>query len=93
MKRIAERCDYPLHLGVTETGTLRMGIVKSAIGIGSLLQRGIGDTLRVSLTADPAEEIRTGRDILSALGLRERRKACFLPHLRQNTYRSHRPCQ
>lgn len=67
---IAERCDYPLHLGVTETGTLRMGIVKSAIGIGSLLQRGIGDTLRVSLTADPAEEIRTGRDILSALGLR-----------------------
>ena len=66
-ERIAERCDY---LGVTETGTLRMGIVKSAIGIGSLLQRGIGDTLRVSLTADPAEEIRTGRDILSALGLR-----------------------
>ena len=59
-ERIAERCDYPLHLGVTETGTLRMGIVKSAIG----------DTLRVSLTADPAEEIRTGRDILSALGLR-----------------------
>ena len=69
-ERIAERCDYPLHLGVTETGTLRMGIVKSAISIGSLLQRGIGDTLRVSLTADPAEEIRTGRDILSALGLR-----------------------
>ena len=69
-ERIAERCDYPLHLGVTETGTLRMGIVKSAIGIGSLLQRGIGDTLRVSLTADPVEEIRTGRDILSALGLR-----------------------
>ena len=67
-ERIAERCDYPLHLGVTETGTLRMGIVKSAIGIGGLLQRGIGDTLR--LTADPAEEIRTGRDILSALGLR-----------------------
>ena len=67
---LSQRCDYPLHLGVTETGTLRMGIVKSAIGIGSLLQRGIGDTLRVSLTADPAEEIRTGRDILSALGLR-----------------------
>lgn len=67
---IAGQCDYPLHLGVTETGTARMGIVKSAIGIGSLLQRGIGDTLRVSLTADPVEEIRTGRDILSALGLR-----------------------
>ena len=57
-------------IAVTETGTARMGIVKSAIGIGSLLQRGIGDTLRVSLTADPVEEIRTGRDILSALGLR-----------------------
>ena len=55
---------------MTQTGTLRMGIVQPAIGIGSLLQRGIGDTLRVSLTADPAEEIRTGRDILSALGLR-----------------------
>lgn len=68
-ERIAERCDYPLHLGVTETGTLRMGVVKSAIGIGSLLQRGIGDTLRVSLTADPTEEIRTGRDILRALGM------------------------
>ncbi|MBQ2668040.1 MAG: flavodoxin-dependent (E)-4-hydroxy-3-methylbut-2-enyl-diphosphate synthase [Clostridia bacterium] len=68
-ERIAERCDYPLHLGVTETGTPRMGMVKSAIGIGSLLQRGIGDTLRVSLTADPVEEIRTGKDILRALGL------------------------
>ena len=68
-ERIAELCNYPLHLGVTETGTLRMGMVKSAIGIGSLLQRGIGDTLRVSLTADPVEEIRTGKDILRALGL------------------------
>ena len=65
-----EKVDYPLHLGVTEAGTPTMGLLKSAIGIGSLLQRGIGDTLRVSLTADPAEEIRTGRDILSALGLR-----------------------
>ena len=66
---IADRCNYPLHLGVTETGTLRMGMIKSAIGIGSLLQRGIGDTLRVSLTADPVEEIRTGKDILRALGM------------------------
>lgn len=66
---IAERCNYPLHLGVTETGTMRMGTIKSAIGIGSLLQRGIGDTLRVSLTADPTEEIRTGKDILRALGM------------------------
>ena len=66
---VSQRCDYPLHLGVTEAGTARMGLVKSAIGIGSLLQRGIGDTIRVSLTADPVEEIQAGRDILSALGM------------------------
>ncbi len=65
----AERCDYPLHLGVTESGTERMGIIKSAIGIGSLLQRGIGDTIRVSLTADPVKEVAAGFDILKALGL------------------------
>ena len=68
---IAEKCDYPLHLGVTETGSLRMGSVKSAIGIGSLLQRGIGDTIRVSLTADPIEEVQVGQDILKALGLKK----------------------
>lgn len=67
---MAERCDYPLHLGVTEAGTARMGLVKSAIGIGSLLQRGIGDTIRVSLTADPVEEVRAAQDILKALDLR-----------------------
>ena len=67
---IAGKCDYPLHLGVTEAGTARMGLVKSAIGIGSLLQRGIGDTIRVSLTADPVEEIRAGEDILRALDLK-----------------------
>ena len=65
----ASRCDYPLHLGVTEAGTLRMGLVKSAIGIGSLLQRGVGDTIRVSLTDDPVQEVAAGRDILRALGL------------------------
>ena len=65
----AARCDYPLHLGVTEAGTARMGLIKSAIGIGSLLQRGIGDTIRVSLTADPVEEVRAGQVILRALGL------------------------
>ena len=65
------RCGYPLHLGVTEAGTERMGLIKSAIGIGSLLQRGIGDTIRVSLTADPVQEVRAGIDILRALGLRE----------------------
>lgn len=65
----AQRCPYPLHLGVTEAGTERMGLLKSAIGIGSLLQRGIGDTIRVSLTADPVKEIEAGFDILKALGL------------------------
>ncbi len=67
---IAEQCDYPLHLGVTEAGTARMGLIKSAIGIGSLLQRGIGDTIRVSLTADPMEEVKAAIDILKALDLR-----------------------
>ena len=65
----SEACAYPLHLGVTEAGTARMGMLKSAIGIGSLLQRGIGDTIRVSLTADPVEEVFAGKDILKALGL------------------------
>lgn len=66
---IASRCDYPLHLGVTEAGTERMGIIKSAVGIGSLLLSGIGDTIRVSLTADPVREVEAGRDILRACGL------------------------
>ena len=65
----AQRCAYPLHLGVTEAGTARMGLVKSAVGIGSLLCDGIGDTIRVSLTADPVEEIAAARDILKAVGL------------------------
>jgi len=63
--------DYPLHLGVTETGTTYMGIIKSAAGIGSLLMDGIGSTLRVSLTADPVEEVRAGIAILKAVGLRQ----------------------
>lgn len=66
----AAQCEYPLHLGVTEAGTERMGLIKSAIGIGALLQRGIGDTIRVSLTADPVKEIAAGVDILKALGMR-----------------------
>lgn len=65
---LAERTDYPLHLGVTEAGTKRMGIIKSAVGIGSLLTDGIGETIRVSLTADPVEELYAARDILSAVG-------------------------
>ncbi len=65
---LAEKCDYPLHIGVTEAGSVRMGTLKSAVGVGSLLCDGIGDTVRVSLTADPADEIRAARDILSAVG-------------------------
>ncbi len=68
---IAERCQYPLHLGVTEAGTPRMGLLKSAAGIGGLLLDGIGDTIRVSLTADPVEEVYVGRDLLKAIGLRK----------------------
>ena len=64
-------CDYPLHLGVTAAGPHDSGIVKSSIGIGSLLLDGIGDTIRVSLTADPAEEVIAGRRILSALNIRQ----------------------
>ena len=66
-----EKTDYPLHLGVTETGTAHMGLVKSAMGIGGLLCLGIGNTLRVSLTADPVEEVRAAKDILTAAGLRK----------------------
>jgi (E)-4-hydroxy-3-methylbut-2-enyl-diphosphate synthase len=69
---LAEACDYPLHLGITEAGALRMGTIKSAIGLGSLLWGGIGDTIRVSLSADPVEEVKAGFDILKALGLRRR---------------------
>lgn len=66
----AQQCGYPLHLGVTEAGTARMGLIKSAAGIGSLLMDGIGDTIRVSLTADPVQEVYAGHDILNAIGLR-----------------------
>jgi len=65
-----ERCDYPLHIGVTEAGTTYNGIIKSSVGIGALLADGIGDTIRVSLTADPVEEVRAAKAILKALGLR-----------------------
>jgi (E)-4-hydroxy-3-methylbut-2-enyl-diphosphate synthase len=69
---LAEATDAPLHLGVTEAGAARVGTVKSAIGLGSLLWAGIGDTIRVSLAADPVEEIKVGHDILKSLGLRQR---------------------
>lgn len=71
-QQLAEAIDCPLHLGVTEAGAIRTGTVKSAIGIGSLLWAGIGDTIRVSLAADPVEEIKVGFDILKSLGLRHR---------------------
>ncbi len=66
---IAKQCDYPLHLGVTEAGTERMGLIKSAVGLGSLLVDGIGDTIRVSLTADPVREVYAAKDILKSIGL------------------------
>ncbi len=71
-QQLAEACDYPLHLGVTEACGLMTGTVKSSIGMGSLLWAGIGDTIRVSLSADPVEEIRVGFEMLKALGLRRR---------------------
>lgn len=71
-RMLAEACDYPLHLGVTEAGPMPMGAVKSAVGIGTLLAEGIGDTIRVSLTDDPVEEVKVGTWILQSLGLRER---------------------
>jgi len=69
---LAEACDYPLHIGITEAGGLRSGTIKSSIGLGNLLWSGVGDTLRVSLSADPVEEIKVGFDLLKALGLRHR---------------------
>ena len=70
--QLAEACDYPLHLGITEAGGLITGTVKSSIGLGTLLWAGIGDTVRVSLSADPVEEVRVGYETLKALGLRHR---------------------
>lgn len=69
---LADACDYPLHLGITEAGGLRAGTIKSSIGLGALLWAGIGDTIRVSLSADPVEEVKVGYDILKSLGLRRR---------------------
>ncbi|BCR04016.1 4-hydroxy-3-methylbut-2-en-1-yl diphosphate synthase (flavodoxin) [Desulfuromonas versatilis] len=69
---LAAKVDYPLHIGITEAGTTWSGTIKSAVGLGTLLYEGIGDTLRVSLTGDPVEEVRVGWEILKSLGLRER---------------------
>ncbi|MDY0028475.1 MAG: flavodoxin-dependent (E)-4-hydroxy-3-methylbut-2-enyl-diphosphate synthase [Pseudobdellovibrionaceae bacterium] len=70
--QLSNACDYPLHIGITEAGGLRSGTIKSAIGMGNLLWAGIGDTIRVSLSADPVEEIKVGFDLLKSLGLRHR---------------------
>src|SRR2546422_10643380 len=70
-RMLADKVDYAFHLGVTEAGTPGVGTIKSAIGLGALLAEGIGDTIRVSLSADPTEEVRVGIDILKALGLRK----------------------
>ena len=70
---IADKCDYPLHLGVTEAGSKRAGTLKSAVGIGSLLCDGIGDTVRVSLTDDPVEEVKAAKELLSVLGMADDR--------------------
>jgi (E)-4-hydroxy-3-methylbut-2-enyl-diphosphate synthase len=71
-RQLAEQCDYPLHLGVTEAGPAFQGTIKSAVAFGALLAEGIGDTIRVSLSAPPVEEIKVGQGILESLGLRER---------------------
>lgn len=71
-KLIAQKVDYPLHVGVTEAGTLKSGLIKSSVGIGSLLSQGIGDTIRVSLTENPVEEVHAGYGILKSLGLRKK---------------------
>ena len=71
-KFIAQKVDYPLHIGVTEAGTLKSGLIKSSVGIGSLLSQGIGDTIRVSLTENPVEEVDAGFGILKSLGLRKK---------------------
>jgi len=69
-EEFSKKMDYPLHVGITEAGTIRSGTIKSAVGIGAILSRGIGDTIRVSLTGDPLEEVRCAKEILKALGLR-----------------------
>lgn len=71
-RKISELTNYPLHIGVTEAGTIFCGTIKTAVGLGTLLAEGIGDTMRVSLTGDPVEEVRVGMEILKSLGLRER---------------------
>ena len=71
-RKLSEKCDYPLHLGITEAGSLTSGSIKSSIGIGMLLMEGIGDTIRVSLSENPVEEVKIGYEILKSLNIRNR---------------------
>ena len=84
-KKLSEICNYPLHLGVTEAGGLLTGSIKSSIGIGQLLMEGIGDTIRVSLSSDPIDEIKAGCEILKSLGIRSRGKYNILPIMCQTS--------
>ena len=79
---LAQKTDHPLHVGITEAGTLYSGNIKSAIGLGIILYQGIGDTIRVSLTGDPLEEVRSAKMILKTLGLRKGGIEVILPDLR-----------
>ena len=75
--QLADIVDCPLHIGITEAGSLRSGTIKSAIGLGNLLWAGIGDTIRVSLSAEPYEEVKAGYEILKSLGLTKKRCNCY----------------
>ena len=91
---IAEKCQYPLHVGITESGTVYSGNIKSSVGLGIILHEGIGNTIRVSLTGDPTEEIRTAKLILKNTGNAKRRdRSSFLPDLRTYQDRSDRSCK
>ena len=90
-KKLSKICNYPLHLGVTEAGGLLTGSIKSSIGIGQLLMEGIGDTIRVSLSSDPVDEVKAGYEILKSLGIRSRGgKYYFVPIMRAPSFSSYR---
>ena len=89
---ISEKTGYPLHVGITESGTVMTGSIKSAVGLGLILGQGIGDTIRVSLTGDPVEEIKAAKTILKTLGITERNRDCLMPDMRKNQYRPYRAC-
>ena len=83
-KQLSKITEYPLHLGITEAGSYIPGSIKSAIGLGNLLMEGIGDTIRVSLSDDPVQEVKIGNEILKSIGLRTRGVKLFLAHLAQD---------